>query len=254
MAQEKKNSTAIDVRSFSKVAIPHLERIVEANAAIMSELVDQIVRDVNDGKSLFAFGSGHAAIFTQELYHRAGGCSFLVPVFADYLLPTAGPPVVRVLERTAAAANMMLARAQPKAGEMIWISSQSGINPAVVDFALEAKKLGLFTVAFTSVEHSSQVASRHTSGKRLYEVCDRTVDTGGYRGDACLDIAEGVRAGPLSSLGSILLGHSILAAACAKLEAAGVRCTYTSVNTPEGETRNKDLEKRAMIRDPLLRG
>jgi uncharacterized phosphosugar-binding protein len=254
MSSKKSKEFQVGVRSYAEVAIPHLERIVEKNEATLTEITDRLVADVQAGKSLFAFGSGHAAIFTMELYHRAGGCSFLVPVFADYLLPTAGPPVVRVLERTSAAANMMLARAEPKAGEMIWIASQSGINPAVVDFALEAKKLGLFTVAFTSIEHSSQVTSRHTSGKRLYEVCDRTVDTGGFRGDACLDIAEGVRAGPLSSLGSILLGHSILTAACAKLEAQGIRCTYTSVNTPEGEARNKDIEKRAMVRDPLLRG
>jgi uncharacterized phosphosugar-binding protein len=246
--------TEISVRSYSETAIPHLGRIVEANADGMEEIVTRLVADVKSGKSLFAFGSGHAAIFTMELYHRAGGCSFLIPIFADYLLPTAGPPVVRVLERTAAAANVMLARAEPKAGEMIWISSQSGINPAVVDFALEAKRLGLFTVAFTSVAHSSAVPSRHSSGRRLFEVCDRVMDTGGFRGDASLEIATDVRAGPLSTLGSVLLGHSILTTACARLEADGVRCTYTSVNTPEGEARNKDIEKAAMVRDPLLRG
>jgi len=245
---------AIHVRSYSETALPHLARTIEKNADGMEEIVAKLVADVKAGKSLFAFGSGHAAIFTMELYHRAGGCSFLIPVFADYLLPTAGPPVVRVLERTAAAANMMLARAEPRAGEMIWISSQSGINPAVVDFALEAKRLGLFTVAFTSVEHSSSVASRHASGKRLYEVCDRVMDTGGFRGDACLEIATDVRAGPLSTLGSVLLGHSILTTACARLERDGVRCTYTSVNTPEGESRNKAIEKAAMVRDVLLRG
>ncbi len=244
----------ISVRSYSETAIPHLGRIVESNVNVLEGITDRLVADVKAGKSLFAFGSGHAAIFTMELYHRAGGCSFLIPVFADYLLPTAGPPVVRVLERTAAAANMMLARAEPRAGEMIWISSQSGINPAVVDFALEAKRLGLYTVAFTSVPHSSAVTSRHPTGKRLYEVCDRVVDTGGFRGDACLEITDDVRAGPLSTLGSILLGHSILTAACARLERDGVRCTYTSVNTPEGEVRNRTIEDGAKVRDPLLRG
>ena len=249
-----KNSAEITVRTYSETAIPHLGKIIDKNEAVMVEISEKLVADVKAGKSLFAFGSGHAAIFTMELYHRAGGCSFLVPVFADYLLPTAGPPVVRILERTAAAANMMLARVEPRAGEMIWISSQSGINTAVVDFALEAKRLGLFTVAFTSVEHSSAVASRHPSGKRLFEVCDRVMDTGGFRGDACLEIADDVRAGPLSTLGSVMLGHSILTAACSRLERDGVRCTYTSVNTPEGEARNKAIEKTAMIRDVLLRG
>jgi uncharacterized phosphosugar-binding protein len=98
------------------------------------------------------------------------------------------------------------------------------------------------------------VASRHPSGKRLFEVCDETVDLGGFRGDACVEIADGVTAGPLSMLGSVFLGHSILVAACAELESRGVRCTYTSVNTPEGEERNKELERVASERDPLLLG
>jgi uncharacterized phosphosugar-binding protein len=162
--------------------------------------------------------------------------------------------VIRVLERTPGVANVLLARARPVAGEMIWISSQSGINGAVVDFALEAKKLGLYTVAFTSVAHSSAVNSRHPSGKRLVEVCDATVDLGGYRGDACVEVTPSVTAGPLSMLTSVFLGHSILVGACAELEQRGFRCTYTSVNTPEGEMRNKDLEKKASLRDPLLLG
>ena len=216
----------------------------------------RLVSDVSQKKSLFVFGSGHSGLFPLELYHRAGGASFLIPIVADYLLPSAGPPVVRVLERTPGAANALLNRAEPRAGEMVWISSQSGVNAAVVDFALEARKKGLHTVAFTSVVHSSAVSSRHSSGKRLFEVCDEVIDLGGYIGDACVPVSSGAQsfqAGPLSTLGSVFLGHSILVAVCAELEAQGVHCVYTSVNTPEGEERNREIEKLAAVRDPLLR-
>ena len=127
-------------------------------------------------------------------------------------------------------------------------------NAAAIDVALEAKELGMYTVAFTSRVHSNAVKSRHPSGKRLFEVCDQTVDLDGRVGDAAVTLSDDVTAGPLSSLGSILLGHSILTAAAAQLEAAGHRCVYTSVNTPAGEKRNKDLEAKAQLRDPLLRG
>ncbi len=241
------------IRSYAEQAIPHLQKILDKNESTMSSIVTRLVTDVQGGKSLFVFGSGHSGLFPLELYHRAGGASFLIPVVADYLLPTAGPTVVRVLERTPGAANALLSRAQPRAGEMIWISSQSGVNSAVVDFALEAKKMGLHTVAFSSVVHSSAVASRHPSGKRLFEVCDQVIDLGGHVGDASVAVAQDLRAGPLSTLGSVFLGHSMLVAACAGLEAEGVRCTYTSVNTPEGEARNKGIEKVAAERDVLLR-
>ncbi|MBC7693722.1 MAG: sugar isomerase domain-containing protein [Methylotenera sp.] len=249
----QKNSAEITVKSYSEKALPHLASMLDRNTVVMQSLVDRLVSDVKAGKSLFVFGSGHSGLFPLELYHRAGGASFVIPVVADYLLPTAGPSVVRVLERTPGAANAILSRAQPREGEMIWISSQSGVNSAVVDFALDAKKRGLHTVAFTSVVHSSGVPSRHASGKRLYEVCDETVDLGGHVGDACVSLSDTLRAGPLSMLGSVFMGHSILVAACAVLEASGTSCVYTSVNTPEGESRNQEIEKVASLRDPLLR-
>lgn len=242
----------IHVKSYGETAIPHLRDALERNAQVMERLALRLVTDVQSGKSLLVFGSGHSALFPLELYHRAGGASFVIPIVADYLMPQAGPPVVRVLERTPGVANMLLARSKPKAGEMIWLSSQSGINAAVVDLALEAKKQGLVPVAFTSVAHSSAVASRHPSGKRLFEVCDEVVDFGGVKGDACVDLGGGVTAGPLSTLTSVLLGHSILVAASAALEEKGVRCVYTSVNTPEGEARNRALEQVARERDILL--
>jgi uncharacterized phosphosugar-binding protein len=242
-----------NIYSYSKTALPHLEKLISANEKVMEDLVGRLVKDVIAGKSLLIFGSGHSAIFPLELYHRAGGASFVLPVVADFLLPTAGPSVVRVLERTAGVAQAVLARAEPKKGEMLWLASNSGINAAVVDLAITAKKMGLYTVAFTSLAHSKHVESRHTSGKRLFEVTDQVVDIGGVRGDASVEIADGVVAGPLSSMSTILLGHSILTAAMGELEAKGHSCTYTSVNTPEGEARNRGLEKTAALRDPLLR-
>lgn len=246
-------SPKISVESYSEIAIPHLKKIVAHNQKTMDGLAGRLVKDVRAGKSLLVFGSGHSAIFPLELYHRAGGASFVIPVVADYLLPTAGPPVVRILERTAGAATAILNRCEPRQGEMLWLASNSGINAAVVDLALEAKKRGLYTVAFTSVPHSSAVASRHSSGKRLFEVCDETIDLGGVVGDAAIEVAPETSAGPLSTLSTVMLGHSILVAATAHLEELGVPCVYTSVNTPIGESRNRRLEEIAKERDFLLR-
>ena len=85
-----KKRPSIDVTSYSEVAIPHLERILRAGSKVMEGIAERIVRDVKGGKSLLVFGSGHSGIFPLELYHRAGGASFVIPIVADYLLPTAG--------------------------------------------------------------------------------------------------------------------------------------------------------------------
>ncbi|MGK5088405.1 sugar isomerase domain-containing protein [Bdellovibrionota bacterium FG-2] len=246
------NQKKVGVESYSEYALTHLHTLVEKNAEVLEKVKSALVEDVRVGRSLFVSGSGHSGLFSLELYHRAGGASFVVPIVADYLLPTAGPSVVRMLERTAGTSSVLLDRFGPKPGEMIWICSQSGINASVVDMALVSKSRGIKTVAFTSVAHSTAVNSRHPSGKRLFEVCDQVVDMGGRSGDALVPITPETFAGPVSTLSSILLAHSIIVAACAELEASGVRCVYTSVNTPEGEARNKELEKTAAARDYRL--
>jgi uncharacterized phosphosugar-binding protein len=242
-----------DVRAYAAAALPELSSLLDRNAEAIERIVASLGSDVGQGRSLFVFGSGHCSIFPMELYHRAGGASFVVPIVGDFLLPTAGPPVVRVLERTPGLALSLLNRAAPNSGETLWVASQSGINAAGVDLALAAKERGLRTVAFTSVAHSRSMSSRHPSGKRLFEVCHETVDLGGVPGDALVSVGPNLTAGPFSTLSLVFLGHTILVAACARLENAGTRCVYVSVNTSEGEARNRAIEEIAKRRDPLLR-
>src|SRR5579859_4481978 len=111
----------ISVLTFSGTAIAHLGALVETNAPVMERLASRLVKDVRAGRELLVFGSGHSSIFAMELYHRAGGPSFVIPVVAEHLLPTAGPPVVRLLERTPGAASMILNRFSPKKGEQLWL-------------------------------------------------------------------------------------------------------------------------------------
>ncbi len=244
----------LGIRSYAEVALSHLQKTLDKNADLLKKIANQLVSNVEAGQSLFIFGGGHSALLPLEVYHRAGGPSFLIPLVLDSLLPHSGPPLVRLMEKQIDLARIMLNRAEPREGEMIWIASQSGINPLSVEFALEAKARRLQTIAFTSVEHSQQVESRHASKKKLFEVCDQVVDLGGFTGDAAVPVTESIRIGPLSTLTSIFLAHSVLTTALGLLERKGVRCTYTSVNTPEGESRNSALEKKAGMRDPLLKG
>ena len=229
-----------------------LPSLLEANREVLGRIGSRLVEQVAQGKFLLVAGSGHSAIFAMELYHRAGGPSFVLPVVNETVLPLFGPARAREAERKPESLLPALHRVKPLAGEMLWICSQSGINASIVELALEAKKLGLFTVGFTSIPHSGSVSSRHSSGKRLMEVCDEVVNLGGVPGDALLPFSGGA-VGPFSTLSALVQAHVILSRACLELEARGVRCVYTSVNTPGGEARNQSLEAAAGLRDDRLR-
>jgi len=100
--------------------------------------------------------------------------------------------------------------------------SHSGINPVILDIAVEAKQLGMAVVGVTSIPHSSQVESRHSCGKRLYELADVVVDTRVPLRDAAVDI-EGLEdpVGPTSTIVAVAAAHAIVAATVEELVARG---------------------------------
>ena len=68
------------------------------------------------------------------------------------------------------------------------IFSNSGVNEVVVEMALEAKALKLPVIAVVSVDHSTASAPKHSSGKRLLDIADVTIDNGTPAGDALVTV------------------------------------------------------------------
>ncbi len=101
--------------------------------------------------------------------------------------------------------------------------SHSGVNAVILDMALGAKEKGLTVISVTSLPHSFATASRHSSGKRLFEVADIVVDTGASLSDASLKI-DGLDApvGANSTSLTIAIAHALVSATAEKLVARGV--------------------------------
>jgi uncharacterized phosphosugar-binding protein len=102
--------------------------------------------------------------------------------------------------------------------------SHSGVNAVILDIALGCKEAGLTVVGVTSLPHSSASPSRHSSGKKLFEVADIVVDTGAPLADASIRI-EGLAApvGPTSTSVTIAIAHAIVATTAEKLVQRGVQ-------------------------------
>ena len=112
--------------------------------------------------------------------------------------------------------------------------SHSGINAVILDIALECKAHGMKVVGVTSLPHSTATASRHSSGKRLFEVADVVVDTGVPIADASLKI-DGLEhpVGANSTSITIAIAHAIVSATAEKLVARGAKpMVMVNPNTP----------------------
>ena len=81
---------------------------------------------------------------------------------------------------------------------------------------------GLVVIALTSLAHSRAVASRHSSGQRLFEVADMVLDNGGEVGDAVLEV-EGLptKACPTSTVVGAAILNAVMATAIEDLLSKG---------------------------------
>lgn len=159
----------------------------------------QLVGDTIISNGLvYTFGSGHSQLLSQEVHARAGG---LYPVMQIV------DPLWGRAERLEGLGEVLLRGLPLKTGETIFVISNSGRNPEPIEVAMLAGQMGLHVVVVTSLTHSKSVASRHSSGKKLYELGEVVLDTGAPAGDACLSF-EGleIKAGAVSTvLGAALL-------------------------------------------------
>jgi uncharacterized phosphosugar-binding protein len=103
----------------------------------------------------------------------------------------------------------------------------------------------LFTIAITSLAHSMQAASRHSSGKRLYEVVDLVIDTCAPVGDAGITI-DGLDTpvGPLSTIGCVTIINMVKSGVAQRLTELGQPPVVMTSATLVGVDRSRELFQR----------
>lgn len=192
-----------DVKNYVQSTI---DRIYETQVANIAEAAKLTADAFEKGHKVFVTGSGHSHTFSEELYGRAGGLAFFVPMLTSELTLVEHPTKSTFVERLPGYAAILFELYGCKKDDVILIASNSGRNTYPVEMALLAKEAGLKVVAVTNVKHSMSTASRHPSGKRLLELADVVIDNCGELGDAAYHV-EGVEAsvGPTSSVSNAII-------------------------------------------------
>lgn len=199
------------------------------------------------GGVLHAFGTGHSQAVAMEIAGRAGGLipTNRVSLHDIYWYGKEEPVNNRLAERDPEVARKIFDLAPVHPGDTFVIASNSGINGAVVELARMVTAAGHRLIALTSLAHSSAVASRHSSGKKLADLADVVIDNGAPIGDAVLDLPDGGKVCAVSSITSTLAAQMIVAEAVRELIARGLSTpVYLSANVPDGDKHNGELERR----------
>ena len=239
---------------YYEAVVRLLSEIQRSQATAIDRAADVIFSSLAAGGVLHVFGSGHSHLVAEEAFHRAGG---LVPVNAmtePFLTPLTPPRKSGRLERVSGIAAILLDYHEPRPEEILLIISNAGINPVPVELAIEAKKRGLTVIAITSLRHARSVASRHASGKRLFEVADLVIDNCGEAGDGALTFPGlAQKVGPTSLVAGAFIVNSIVCGVVERfLDKGLLPPVYLSANLPGGDEHNRRLEEKYRGRIKLL--
>ncbi len=213
-----------------------LDRVKDTQWEAIRQAAQKIAGTVQNGGNVHVYDTGH--IIDSELINRAGGLALLRRLRYTFDVDNSARPIDRkgVSASPEGLAGYVLRSSQAAAGDVLIIGSVSGKTVSVVDMALEAKKMGLTVIAVTSVAYSSSVQSEHSSGLRLFEAADLTIDNCSCFGDAMLEV-EGTnsRFGPSSGISAAYIMWCLSACVTEDLMAAGIEPTiFQSVNRPDG--------------------
>ncbi len=231
MRKNKVFSTVIDlVNEIENTQMENIENV----ALAMAETIEK-------GGIIQAFGAGHSYGISLELTHRAGG-----------FIPTKNikEPALGAYESIEGVGTSFGKKVDIRKNDLVFVISNSGRNPLPLEVALISKEKGAKVVAVTAVEASKQLKSKHSSGKRLFEVCDFVLDNRVVLGDSSIDV-DGLdtKVCGMSSIASDVVIQAAVLRAIEILMEKGINPPiYKSQNIDGGREFNEQLESQYLDR------
>lgn len=196
-----------------------------------------ISSSIRNGGILQAFGSGHSYASAIEICGRAGGL-----ISSKQIKDLSGG----IYESVEGNAYFLMRCVDIHPADVFILISNSGRNPLTIEMADYIKKKGNKIIVVTALDVSKASASRHSSGKLLYEFADVVLDNKSQIGDAALEV-EGLdtRVCGTSSFAACLLLQQTIYEAVRDMTAYGYEPpVYKSANIDGGREFNNRLEEK----------
>lgn len=242
--------TSLVDRYFNTLA-ERLDKVRTTQAEAIEEAATLCADSIAAGKLAFTFGTGHGALPALESFPRTGTVVGFRPIVESTMISfhhvwgDMGARQYRFIHAQEGYGKAILRSHQIDPADTMILFSHSGINAVIMDIAMECRERGIKLVGVTSLPHSSATPSRHSSGKRLFEVADVVIDTGIPLADAALKI-EGLDSpvGASSTSVTIAIAHAIVSCTAEKLVERGIRPhVMVSPNTTSKEAANRQNDE-----------
>ena len=228
-----------------------IDRIEQTQTDNIRKAAELMADSIEAERWVHTFGCGHATIPVEEMYPRIGGFVGFHPIielplsFFTHVKGEMGIHQFLFLERTEGYGREIMKSYSFDSRDTMWIFSHSGINPINIDMAIRARELGMKIVVVGSVEGFADKPSRHSSGKKVFELADVLIDSCVPAVDASVDLKNhGDRVGPLSTMGFITVVWMTITTVAEILADRGVKLyIHPSHNVPGDTTAHERLDE-----------
>ena len=159
--------------AYPKAILAMLEETFAAEGESIEKTVAALCAAITEKRAIYIFGASHAGILAEEMYYRAGGLMLINPIFGSEIMLNRAPVTVTSrMEQLEGYGAVLAEGVDFHAGDVLIVHSVSGRNAVAIDLVLAARAKGVQIIALTNLRYSQSVTSRHSSGKRLFELAD----------------------------------------------------------------------------------
>ena len=189
-------------------------------------------------------GGGHTTLPVGEMFFRAGGLSCINPIMETGLSVFNQALKYLELERTVNYGAAIVKYYGLKKDDVLIIFHNIGINPATIDAAMEAKRVGAKIIAVSSSYWQEEIPEdhfiRHPSKKNLFDFADVCINDFNPVGDAQV-LVPGLDTpiAPRSNIVDFYIAHLLEIEAVKQCIDMGVTPpVWASANAPGGDEKN----------------
>lgn len=239
------------IRTYLDKVEAHLERIFEEEQQNILAAAQEMAKHVANDEIVHIYGpGGHSGVAAMEIFSRAGGLACINAIL-DFgtMLTNGGDRSMRV-ERLPGYGKIVMDTYGIKQGDLLILVNAYGINAALIDSALEAKRLGATIIGVSSRLHAESTPpehpARHPTKQNLHDLVDFHIDTKVPVGDALMTM-EGVPqdTGAISTFASGFALHALELTTIELLVKQGYEPpVWRSGNATGGDEWNKQFQQR----------
>ena len=151
-----------------------LTRILEEERDALDRAADRLAAHIAADRLIYVFGpGGHSNLAAQEIFFRAGGLMHVSAILDEGTLLSNGALRSMAIERTPGYGKVVIADRGLGAEDLLILVNAYGINAALIDAALEARKRGVFLIGVSSRDHADGTSPDHPARHPTNAICMR---------------------------------------------------------------------------------